>query len=66
MYRKAYNIIFFRFLMENSIVKKMVPWMLKSPLTSVLKYKLSATHNIAKLVLKSYNYRIHKYNFIKT
>ena len=35
-YRKAYNIIFIWFLMENSIVKKLVPWMLKSPLTSVL------------------------------
>ena len=28
---------FFLFLMENSILKYLVPWMLKSPLTSILK-----------------------------
>ena len=35
--QEAYNIINFWFLMENSILKNLAPWMLKSPLTFVLK-----------------------------
>ena len=38
--QEAYNVTNFLFLMESSILKKLVPWMLKSPLTSVLKSKI--------------------------